>query len=315
MSCAKKAFAPFPNDCPYAPEIKPDCGKHECMFHEYTLADYIQDDRPLVSVIVPIHNAHPDTLRRTIQSIMRQTFKPFEIVLVNDGSTVEEASSYEEVFYSFSNKNNKVIFMYEEQEHYGQAHARNTGFIRTSGNYIAYLDVGDEWLPDHLHSTLLIMYAGDVQFCFGGFSYYHEEDGLFEVHEYDDELIKEYKYYLQIANFINTCTVVHTDKLFIAAGGFEEGVVCGEDGVLWRRMSEITKFGYNPNECVHYFKNGRGQSAKLKEPKKIAAIHLIGNGTNGQELDDQDKYEERVKRFLKNRNKHMSKKLRYIDID
>ena len=96
-------------------------------------------NNPLVSVILPVYNGEK-YLDQAIESIFSQTYRPFEIILVDDGSTDnsrEIASSYPEIKYIY-------------QENAGHAAARNRGIKAAEGSYIALLDADDIWLPAKL---------------------------------------------------------------------------------------------------------------------------------------------------------------------
>jgi glycosyltransferase involved in cell wall biosynthesis len=96
----------------------------------------------LVSVIIPTYNrAH--LIGETIQSVMRQTYSNWEIIVVDDGST----DNTREVISRFADKN----ILYHCVDHYGSSGAvRNYGISQSSGEYIAFLDSDDLWRPDKL---------------------------------------------------------------------------------------------------------------------------------------------------------------------
>jgi glycosyltransferase involved in cell wall biosynthesis len=100
----------------------------------------------LVSVIIPTHN-RGDLLRRSIASVLNQKHQEFEIIVADDAS--EE--NIGEVVASFGDQRIKH-FRNEQKTHAGGA--RNLGLDHATGDYIAFLDSDDEWLPEHLASHL-----------------------------------------------------------------------------------------------------------------------------------------------------------------
>ena len=95
---------------------------------------------PSVSVVIPAYN-QAQYLRQAIDSVLGQTYRDFEIIVVDDGSTDETAAiakSYGE----------QVIYVY--QENLGLAGARNTGIRHAQSKHICLLDADDEWLPQYL---------------------------------------------------------------------------------------------------------------------------------------------------------------------
>ncbi len=96
----------------------------------------------LISVIIPVYN-HPADLQRAIESVIRQTWQNFEMLVVDDGSEEDIKS----VCDSFNDKRIKYL---RNEEHINANVARNKGIAEVSGEYIAMLDADDEFLPDHL---------------------------------------------------------------------------------------------------------------------------------------------------------------------
>jgi len=102
--------------------------------------------KDLVSVIIPTYNRE-DLIGKTIQSVLNQTYQNFEILIVDDSSTDDTST----VVKSFNEKRIKYI----KQEHTGiPAIARNNGLKKAKGNYIAFLDSDDLWLPQKLEKQL-----------------------------------------------------------------------------------------------------------------------------------------------------------------
>ena len=97
-----------------------------------------------VSVIIPTYNRVP-TLRRAIDSVLRQKNAGFELMIVDDGSTDETKFLIE----SYSSR-----LKYFHQPNRGPAAARNRGILQTSGEFITFLDSDDEWLPGKLKAQL-----------------------------------------------------------------------------------------------------------------------------------------------------------------
>lgn len=100
---------------------------------------------PLVSVVVPAYNAQR-TIGATIASIVAQTVRDLEIVVVDDGSTDDTAAIVE----ADGIQNLRLV----TQANAGHAAARNTGIAAARGQYVAFLDADDLWLPDKLERQL-----------------------------------------------------------------------------------------------------------------------------------------------------------------
>lgn len=98
-------------------------------------------DKPYFSVVIPAYNAE-NHIKRTLASVLQQSFSDFEIVVVNDGSTDNTTAVIKEC----ADKRISII----EIENSGVSIARNTGIRHAKGKYIAFLDADDIWHPDRL---------------------------------------------------------------------------------------------------------------------------------------------------------------------
>lgn len=100
----------------------------------------------LVSVVIPAYNS-ASFISETIDSICAQTFKDYEIIVVNDGSP--DTEQLENVLASYGQK-----IVYLKQENRGPSAARNFGIKKAQGEFIAFLDSDDIWLPEFLEEQV-----------------------------------------------------------------------------------------------------------------------------------------------------------------
>ena len=103
---------------------------------------------PKVSVIIPTYN-RADLLPRAIKSVLNQTFKDFELIIVDDGST----DNTKEVVKGFQKEDGRIRYIWQENSG-GAAKPKNKGIKNSKGDYIAILDSDDEWLPEKLQKQL-----------------------------------------------------------------------------------------------------------------------------------------------------------------
>ena len=114
----------------------------------------------LVSIIIPVYNVQ-EYLRKCLDSVINQTYKNLEIIIVNDGSTDNSFSICKE----YAKKDPRIILL--SQENRGLSNARNTGIKKISGNYIYFVD-SDDWLRlDAIEESiaLAIEYDADCVAC------------------------------------------------------------------------------------------------------------------------------------------------------
>ncbi len=117
---------------------------------------------PVVSIIIPAYNAHL-YIGATLESAVKQTFRSFEIIVVDDGSTDDTQS----IAQNFYDRGVTVI----SQSNAGPAAARNRALSIARGEYVALLDADDIWEPDYLQTMVGFLNSHpEVSIAFSEFS-------------------------------------------------------------------------------------------------------------------------------------------------
>ena len=101
------------------------------------------EEKELISVIIPIYNAEK-YLRQCLESVINQTYKQLEIILVNDGSTDGSLS----VCYEYQKKDSRIIIISQQNE--GAFKARKNAIKIANGKYVAFVD-GDDWIDQNMY--------------------------------------------------------------------------------------------------------------------------------------------------------------------
>jgi len=115
--------------------------------------------KPLVSVVIPTYN-RADTIIRSIESVIKQTYKNIEIIVVDDASK-DNTETVLQKYIPLSN------FKYIKlTNNVGGAEARNIGINKSNGKYIAFQDSDDEWMLDKLEKQMLYFNQNDVDIVF-----------------------------------------------------------------------------------------------------------------------------------------------------
>jgi glycosyltransferase involved in cell wall biosynthesis len=114
---------------------------------------------PKVSVIIPVYNV-ADYIVETLESVLAQTFRDFEVLLINDGSP--DTERFEQVIAPYFGK-----IIYLKQPNAGAAAARNVGIKTAQGEILAFLDGDDIWLPDYLERQMAFLEAtgSEMVYC------------------------------------------------------------------------------------------------------------------------------------------------------
>jgi glycosyltransferase involved in cell wall biosynthesis len=203
----------------------------------------------LVSVIIPAFNAEK-YISETIDSVLNQSFRSFEIIVVDDGSTDRTA----DIVRQFGNH-----VKYIRQENSGPSKARNTGIRHASGEYIAFLDADDLWTERKLELQVGFLEShSDVGMVFADMMVFNEERLLKESslrtkgNHFYETLVAErdgfHDPFLRLikTNFIPTGSVVLRKSCLEKVGLFDETLSSAEDRDMWMRISILCKIGFVP---------------------------------------------------------------------
>lgn len=129
----------------------------------------------LVSIIMPAYNAG-NTIYESIQSVLAQTYKHFELIVVNDCSSDNTKGIVE----NFIRSDSRIKFI-DKVVNEGVASARNTGLNYAKGDFVAFLDSDDKWVEDKLEKQLAVLKErNDVDVVYGSY-YRFNSDGVKNV--------------------------------------------------------------------------------------------------------------------------------------
>ncbi|ALZ64655.1 Putative teichuronic acid biosynthesis glycosyltransferase TuaG (plasmid) [Bacillus cereus] len=125
--------------------------------------------QPLVSIVTPSYNAS-SFIKETIQSVQSQTYKNWEMIIIDDVSKDNTCELIKEEI-----KKDNRIRLIELQENGGPAIARNTGITNAKAKYVAFLDSDDLWLPEKLEKQLAFMQKNDIAFSFTSYQIMNQD--------------------------------------------------------------------------------------------------------------------------------------------
>lgn len=136
--------------------------------------------QPLISLVVPIYNVYP-YLQLCLESIEKQTYPHFEVLLINDGSR----DNSKDICLEFVERDNR--FKYIEQQNGGLSAARNTGILNAKGEFITFID-GDDFVdPTYLEELYHAALRNDSEIVIGSYKEFNEEDNNYYIHVFDDK--------------------------------------------------------------------------------------------------------------------------------
>ncbi|HOT74378.1 MAG TPA: glycosyltransferase [Candidatus Wallbacteria bacterium] len=192
----------------------------------------------LVSVVIPTYN-RGNLISETIKSVIDQSYRDIEIIVVDDGST----DNTEEVIKNIKFSN---LFYIKTLNSGRPAVPRNTGFKQSRGEYVAFLDSDDIWLPDKVKKQVEIFKSNPeigIVFCqckFFGKEYHKNK--MFPTRAYCGNVFEK----LITGNFVPTVSVLCRRDALENVGLFDEspGLKAFEDYELWMRIAHKFQFHY-----------------------------------------------------------------------
>jgi glycosyltransferase involved in cell wall biosynthesis len=204
---------------------------------------------PRVSIILPTRD-RPRELAEALDSIAAQSFRDFEVVLVNDGS-----SEVLDMVPAFSG-DFPVKSVIPEERGRGPSAARNAGIEAASGELLAYLDDDDAYFPDHLETLAGRIDQGfEAAYSDARLSYFEREDGERRVVEEKVVFSRDFDPgALLVYNYMTMQCLMHRRSCLDMAGTFDEGLGSLVDWDLFIRLAQYCSFAHVPKATVAYMK-------------------------------------------------------------
>ncbi|MBQ0831325.1 glycosyltransferase family A protein [Marinobacter sp.] len=189
----------------------------------------MDNSHSLVSVIVPVYNREK-LVTETVASILDQTYRDIEIILVNDGSTDRSLSVIKNLQQQHPN-----LIRVIDQENQGQTVARNQGIKAARGKYIAFLDSDDLWSPDKLKLQIPLFTEG-VGLVYGGVELINENGETTGFDPCDRQIQGHIFPQLLVKNRMTGGSVVVLREALDSVGMFDPEFSAAENWDLWLRI-------------------------------------------------------------------------------
>ena len=231
-------------------------------------------NNPKVSVIIPTYNC-VKFLSEAIESVIKQSYQDFEIIVVDDGSADSTKNIMDQYLQKYGPK---IKYIYQDNS--GLACARNTGIKIARGQYIALLDADDKWLPERLSEGVKLMESDNrIGLVHTNITVISENGRIIRIPKrktrYLSGMIFEHIF---LRNADIACPTVLLKKQAIdKVGMFDENLArlgC-EDRELWLRISQYYKIGYINKELAYY--RDRISSMSKNTQKMLEARYYVVN--------------------------------------
>jgi glycosyltransferase involved in cell wall biosynthesis len=206
--------------------------------------------RPTVSVVIPAHNRSL-VVSRAIDSALTQTYQPLEIIVVDDGSSDNTREVVESI------RDSRIRYLRHDRN-LGAGAARNTGIRAATGDYVAFLDSDDEWMPQKLERQVQVLANNtpEVAAVCSGFVRV-DEQGRVDGTTIPGDRDVDFDVLIGANRIGTTSTAVVKRALLNAIGGFDPALRSCQDWDMYLRLVRHHRLGFVP-EVMARFHIGSG---------------------------------------------------------
>lgn len=219
----------------------------------------------MISVIIPLYNKETG-IATALRSVLSQTYQEFEIVVVDDGSTDSSVAVVE----TFDDARIRLI----RQQNAGVSAARNRGIAEAKGEYVAFLDADDEWMPDFLAEIRALQEAYPecrAQATAYINNFQGNKKNIIQKKIPFKEQCGILINYFEVASCSHppvwTSAVCIERKLLQEIGGFPVGIKSGEDLLTWARIAVHTHWAYS-RKALSQYNLGEGYNKRNLPPRR-----------------------------------------------
>ena len=229
-----------------------------------------------ISVVIPAYNSEA-FIAKAVDSVLAQELLPDEIIIVDDGSSDGTQSVVEKLIAGQQDKKPRIKYIHQTNQ--GPAVARNTGIKNAAGDYIAFLDADDRWLPARLKKQVAILQARpEVGLVCSGRFRVEETTGRKTIDCKGSKLSDDsYRDLWTQGNYVVTSTVLARKQCFQEVGGFDEDrrVLGCEDAGMWLRIAGRFAVAYVNEPLVEYLVRTSGLNRSNIQRSYEAAIFSL----------------------------------------
>ena len=228
-----------------------------------------------ITVIVPVYNVE-HYLEKCLDSLIDQTYKNLEIIVVNDGSTDNSGTICQE----YAQKDDRIVYI--EKENGGLSDARNVGLDKMTGSYVTFVD-SDDWVEsDYVEVLYKKLIESQADVSVGNYYSYNEDERMYYFHingdsyyekVYDNVSIFENLYESkEMKNFalISACGKLYKAKLFDYIR-FDRGKL-GEDGYMNQKLYLLVQKVIYINQGLYAYRQRSGSITKTWTEKWMHAL-------------------------------------------
>ena len=206
-----------------------------------------------ISVIIPLYNKK-EYIVRAINSILNQTYRNFELILIDDGSTDNGANEVQKI------KDNRIKIIYQNNQ--GVSAARNRGINEAKSELIAFLDADDAWKPDFLEVIMRLRNNYPQAGAYGtAYEMKNVKGKTIEpkfigiLNNSWEGIVKNYFQSALISPLLTSSSTAIPKNIFNIVGYFAEDMPVGEDLDMWCRIALKFPIVFSNKICSVYYQN------------------------------------------------------------
>lgn len=242
-------------------------------------------NNPLISVIVPTYRRKPELISRAITSILSQTYSNIELIVVDDSP--ESFKNRKDVQNYLSRIGDDRISYIKHDINRGANKARNTGIEASNGEFIAFLDDDDEWLPEKLELQIEKFDNKNIALVYCQAVIIDEMDG--SVRPILNQLKKGKHYYdLLKQNFIGSNSfVLIRSNIIKEVGMYDENLLSNQDYDLFLKIAKRYEINFVDKILVRYYIHEGDRISTNQEKQLQGRLGLEKNFKVDIEKDDE----------------------------
>jgi glycosyltransferase involved in cell wall biosynthesis len=228
-----------------------------------------------ISVIIPCYNS-ASTIRETLESVLSQTYRDLETVVVDDGSTDQT----KEIVLTMAPQ---IKYLYQENS--GQSAARNEGIRAATGEFIAFVDSDDLWLPKKMEKQMHALTQHQADWCYCDCLYFRDTDQKI-LGVYSKLIYPPQQGWIAPSLILGNClaspTPIVRRSLLEKTGLFDESpmIRSREDWELWLRIAVQAPVIYIPEAlCKHRIHAGSITFAENPQKAFLSHVAVIEKNT------------------------------------
>ena len=234
-------------------------------------------ENQLISIIVPVYNVE-EYLKQCLDSILDQTYRNWELILVNDGSTDSSGLICQE----YAEKDARI--RYYEKENGGLSDARNYGIEQAQGEYLTFVDSDDFLDASHLNVLYNALVNNDVDISIANYTNYQTSTATFYLHTFGDyyekiytseELIDDLSFLERNDLSFSTIWGSLYKKSVFSFLRFPKGVIGEDVALIYKMYTQVDKIVYVHKDTYTYRENDSGISKSKIYPLVTAQLNHV----------------------------------------